>query len=106
MIGTAIFLIGNIFYNDFRFNSPQQFLVNFGMYQLYAFVLGFSNMTFFSYMEGVNWKGNKILRIAVGFFGAAVITLIGLFFLRLLTAISINQTSFESFLRNETWKNY
>ncbi|MCB0436863.1 MAG: histidine kinase, partial [Mangrovimonas sp.] len=56
VIGSVIFLIGNIFYNDFRFNSPQEFLYSFGMYQLYSFVLGFSNMYFFTWMEGLNWK--------------------------------------------------
>ena len=106
VIGTVIFLIGNIAYDDFRFDSPQQFLINFGMYQLYAFVLGFSNMTFFGWMESLDWKGDKVKRIVLGFLGSAVITLIGLFLLRFLTAVSVNGIGFESFLKNESWKNY
>lgn len=105
-IGTAIFLIGNIFYNDFRFQSPQSFLISFAMYQLYALVLGFSNMTFFAYMEKIDWKGNKLLRTLVGFSGSVAITLAGLFVLRLLTAVSINQMSYETFIDNERWENY
>ena len=107
VIGSVIFLIGNIFYNDFRFNSPQEFLYSFGMYQLYSFVLGFSNMYFFTWMEGLNWKPNdKIKRIFLGLLGSVAITLLGLFLLRLMTALAIEQIPFDRFIQNETWGNY
>lgn len=107
VIGSVIFLIGNIFYNDFRFDSPQELLFSFGMYQSYSFVLGFSNMSFFAWMENRSWKPNdKVKRIAFGLLGSVVITLIGLFLLRLLTALAIEHISFESFIKNETWDNY
>ena len=57
-------------------------------------------------MEKVNWNRNKLLRIIVSISGSVVITLVGLFFLRLLTAVSINQMSYAKFINNERWENY
>lgn len=107
VIGSVVFLIGNIFYNNFQFSSPGQFLYSFGMYQLYSFVLGFSNMTFFTWMENRNWNPqDKVKRIVLGLLGSAVITLAGLFLLRLFTAMVIEKMSFELFITNEKWVNY
>jgi len=107
VIGSLVFLIGNIFYNNFQFSTPGQFLYSFGMYQLYSFVLGFSNMTFFTWMESRNWNPqDKVKRIAWGLLGSAAITLAGLFLLRLFTAMVIEQMSFELFINGERWVNY
>ena len=106
-IGSIVFLIGNIFYKGFRFNSPEQFLYSFAMYQLYSFVLGFSNMTFFAWMENRNWNPqDRVKRIVLGLLGSTGITLTGLFLLRLFTAMVIERMSFELFITNERWSNY
>lgn len=106
-IGTVVFIIGNLIFNGLRFESFRDMLVNFSIYQLYAFVLGYSNMWFFGYMEQLNWKpGSTLKRIGLGILGSVFITLIGLFFLRLVMALSFEKLSFKEFIDTETFGNY
>ncbi|WP_179006187.1 histidine kinase [Winogradskyella forsetii] len=106
-IGTAVFLVGHLFFEGFEFKSVNDFLIDFGFYQLYAFVLGYSNMAFFYYMEKRNWKtGDTIKRVIIGIIGATTITLIGLFLLRVFTAIVIYDIEFERFIAGESWRGY
>ncbi len=106
-IGTIIFVIGNVIYSGFQFKSINEFLISFSFYQLYSFVLGFSNMMFFGYMEKREWnKGNIIKRVIIGTVGSVTVTLIGLFILRVLTAILYNGTSFDEFIAAERYENY
>ena len=106
-IGVGVFLIGNFLSDGFNFDDAKDFLVNFVFYQLYAFVLGYSNMFYFTFLESRNWKKNdSIKRIAIGLFGSVIITLIGLFFLRMLTSLYYYNNSFDQFLNNESWKPY
>ncbi|RKE97941.1 histidine kinase [Ichthyenterobacterium magnum] len=107
IIGCLIFLIGNFLSDGFRFNGINAFLAEFVVYQLYSFVLGYSNMFFFDYMERRPWKkGDTIKRIALGIAGSTIITLIGLFILRANTEIIFNGKTFSEFVANETWGNY
>ena len=106
-IGSAVFVIGHLFSGGFEFKSVSDFLIDFGFYQLYAFVLGYSNMTFFYYMEKRTWKpGETIKRVIYGSIGSTVITLIGIFFLRLFTAIVLYDMDFETFIGRESWRGY
>lgn len=107
IIGTVVFLIGHLISDGFNFKSTNHFLINFGFYQLYAFVLGYSNMAFFDYMEKRHWaKGDSIKRIIIGIVVATIITLICLFLLRAFTSVVIYNVNFESFLAGESWKGY
>jgi sensor histidine kinase YesM len=107
IIGSIVFVIGNLLSGGFNFEGVNEFLIDFGFYQLYSFVLGYSNMAFFDYMEKRQWKkGDTIKRIVVGIIGATIITLIGLFVLRAFITTVIYNTDFDSFLANESWKNY
>lgn len=107
IIGSIVFVIGTLFSGGFNFKSVNDFLIDFGFYQLYAFVLGYSNMAFFDYMEKRDWKtGDTIKRVLLGIIGSTTITLIGLFILRACTGIFFYGQTFESFLANETWQGY
>lgn len=113
VIGIVVFVIGNAFYGDFQFDSFNAFLLNFSLYQLYSFVLAFSNMVFFHYLQKVNWNrlglGKRYLfmkRFLIGILGSAIITLLGLFFLRLFTAVVVNGLSYARFMERETFGNY
>ncbi len=104
IIGCIVFLIGNFLSDGFDFESVNDFLVDFAFYQLYAFVLGYSNMFFFDYLEKRQWKtGDTIKRIIVGIVGAVIITLIGLFVLRAGTAVFYVGITFEEFLEHDSW---
>jgi len=107
IIGCIIFVIGNFLYNGFDFKSANEFIIDFVFYQLYSFVLGYSNMYFFDYMERRQWKkGDTIKRVVIGIFGATVITLAGLFVLRSLTALGIEEITYKEFIKNESFANY
>ncbi|WP_299103527.1 histidine kinase [uncultured Winogradskyella sp.] len=107
IIGSVVFVIGHLLSGGFNFKSVNEFLIDFGFYQLYAFVLGYTNMTFFNLMEKRNWKtADTIKRIIYGIIGSTIITLVGIFLLRLFTAVVMFEYDFETFLSNESWKGY
>ena len=106
-IGCVVFVIGNLFWGGFDFETTNEFLVDFGFYQLYAFVLGYSNMAFFNYMEKRQWKkGDTLKRIIVGIIGCTVITLVCLFVLRVFISVGIYGTDFNTFMAKESWQGY
>ncbi len=106
-IGCVVFVIGNFLSDGFNFKDINEFLINFAFYQLYAFVLGYTNMYFFDRMNRLTWKRKStIKRIILGTVGATVITLIGLFFLRLFTYFVYGGTSVAAFLERERFENY
>jgi two-component system LytT family sensor kinase len=108
IIGAVIFGIGNAMSpNGFNFKNVNELLINFGLYQLYSFVLGFSNMYFFDYMNSRSWKKeDTIKRSIIGILSSTVITLIGLFFLRAFTSVAFNGRSFHDFIVNEKFRYY
>ena len=107
VIGCVVFIIGNLLSDGFNYKSINQLLIDFGFYQLYSFVLGYSNMYFFGYMERRNWRKNDtIKRVVIGVLGATIITLIGLFVLRASTHIVYGGLTFNEFISNETFENY
>lgn len=108
-IGCIVFVIGNALYKGFAFGSISALFINFSFYQLYAFVLGYSNMYYFSYLEKRTWEtknGISKRRLIIGIVGSVIITLIGLFILRVLTALVYDGTTFEAFIAKESWRNY
>ena len=107
LIGCVVYVIGNFISGGFDYQNLNQFLEDFLFYQLYAFVLGFSNMYFFSYMESLKWKKtDTIKRLVLGMLGATVITLIGLFILRVFTVTYYYDKTFDEFMATESIKNY
>ena len=106
-LGCLVFVIGNALYNGFHFKTLNDFFINFTFYQLYAFVLGFSNIYYFQYLETYPWKDkNGVKRIITGILGSIVITLIGLFLLRMFTEVFYLDKTFEAFITNESYTNY
>ncbi|PHR70202.1 MAG: histidine kinase [Lutibacter sp.] len=106
-IGTIIFLIGSALYNGFQFKSVNQFLTSFGLYQLYSFVIGILNISYFGYLEKRNWKPNEsIKRIVIGVIGSIVLTLIALFFLNMFTNIIVFGQSYQTFIASQKIGNY
>jgi len=107
VIGSVVFVIGNLFFNGFDYKTVNNFLIDFGFYQLYAFVLGYTNMVFFDYMEKRPWKnGDTIKRIIYGTMGCTIITLIGIFLLRAGISILIYDIDYETFISRESWQGY
>mgnify|MGYP001825180484 CR=1 FL=1 len=107
IVGCIVFVIGNMLSGGLNFENVNDFLIDFAFYQLYSFVLGYSNMYFFDYMERQNWRKNDTFkRVVIGILGSTLITLIGLFMLRALTAMAFNDKTFVEFFANEKFRYY
>jgi sensor histidine kinase YesM len=107
IVGIIVFIISNSIFGGFQNKSTSDLLINFAHNELYSFVLSFSNIAFFDFMERQKWKeGDKIKRFVFGIIGSIVVTLIGLFFLRALTAMYLEGQTFSVFLSKEKWNYY
>ena len=107
VIGCAVFVIGNVLFTRFPFNNITQVLNNFLQYQLYSIVLGYSNLSFFDYLNQQNWKKKSFIkRIVIGILGSVIISIVGLFLIRTFLAIFYRGESFQSFISRETFGNY
>ncbi len=107
MIGTVIFIVGTGIFNKFQFDSINELLIRFSFYQLYAFVLGYSNMAYFGYLEKIKWvEGSTVKRISVGVIGALLISIVGLFVLRMATSVFYAGNSFYYYLEHERFENF
>ena len=108
LIGSLIFVISNVYFgNNFEYDSTSDLLINFGFYQLYSFVIGYSNMYFFDYLEEREWqKGERLKRVLIGVFGSVIITTFALFLLRLFTEVFYNGGAYKEFISNEKLSSY
>jgi two-component system LytT family sensor kinase len=106
-IGTLVFLVGSFYFNDFKFENANELLITFIFYQLYAFLLGFSNMLFFDWLHNKNQSIKKWYYKAIaGILGSGLITILGLFLLRWFTSVIYNGNSFIVFIENESLQSY
>src|SRR5690606_5265950 len=106
VIGCIVYVISN-FFGGFHYESLNEGLTDFLMYQLYAFALGFSNLFFFHYLENKPWNRNdKVKRIVFGIGGAVVITLIGLLLARVVTAVILKGSTLLEFFEEERLEHY
>ena len=107
IIGILVFIIGSGFFHRFQYDGYNDLIREFLVYQLYAFVLGFSNITFFNYLERLKWeKGSAVKRIAYGILGSTLITIIGLFLIRMTIAVFYEGSSFVGYMENERIENF
>lgn len=73
-----------------------------GYYILYGVVLTTINSMFFEYLNNdIEWGNNKKYRVLFGVLGSIVITIAGIFLVRMFMSVVITQNSFEVFLANE-----
>lgn len=106
-IGCAVFVVGQVLYDGFRFDNFNDFLISFSFYQMYSFLLGYSNYYYFAYLEKLNWtKEERFKRIAIGLLGSVVVTMIGLFILNGFQYIVYRGVSWIDFLAGQRWSQY
>ena len=106
-IGVGIFVIENSASGGFENKDFKTQLLTFGIYQLYTFVIGSSNMYFLDYMEKRKWKHNDgVKRIILGFVGGIVITIICFFFLNMFVDLYFEGRTFEEFIKRESFQRY
>lgn len=104
-IGCVVFVIGTLMSGGFHYKSTNEFLIYFGIYQLYTFTITYVNTLYFDYMENRKFQNYEIIkRIIYGVLGTTVITLITIFLLRVFVEVLIFGEPFETFIVNETWE--
>ena len=107
ILGIVVYIIGNLMSDGFDYENNTAFLADFIFYQLYAFVLAYSNMTFFDFWARSTWKREEpVKRIIIGLICSVIITIIGLFLLRLFTAMVYTKQSFATFIENDNFRSY
>ena len=107
ILGIVVYIIGNLMSDGFDYENNNAFLADFIFYQLYAFVLAYSNMTFFDFWARSTWKREEpVKRIIIGLICSVIITIVGLFLLRLFTAMVYMKQSFATFIENDNFRNY
>jgi len=105
IIGCGVFFIGNLLSNGFDYKGINDFLVDFFFYQLYTFVLSCANTLFFEYLKRRQFQKYEVVkRISYGILGNTVITLICIFFLRILVEVLIYKVPFNEFIERESWQ--
>ena len=106
-LGCIVFVIGTLLSGGFHYETTNEFLIYFAIYQLYTFVLNYVNTLFFDFLEKRKIRNHEILkRIVYGILGSTVITLVTIFLLRVFVEVIIFGEAFEVFLANETWSGY
>ncbi|MFK7832363.1 MAG: histidine kinase [Winogradskyella sp.] len=106
-MGCVVFVIGSYMSTSFNYKSTNDFLINFGFYQLYTFVLKYVNSFYFNFIkERQFYKYEVIQRILYGILGSTVITLICIFFLRIFIEVIIFNENLNTFITNESWAGY
>ncbi|CAH8293318.1 hypothetical protein EV196_103160 [Mariniflexile fucanivorans] len=107
LIGIGIFVIDNAASGGFENKSFKVLVLTFFIYQLYSFVIGIVNMSFFDFMEKINWKPkDRFKRIIIGFIAATALTLICLFFLNMFTDMYFDGKTLEEFIKGESLARY
>ncbi|MEO8773070.1 MAG: 2TM domain-containing protein [Gelidibacter sp.] len=106
-IGCAVFVAGNVLYDGFQFNSFDEFLIAFSFYQLYSFLLGYSNFYYFAYLQKLSWKKEEgVKRITFGIVGSAIISILGLFILNTFQYLVYKGISWDNFIQGQRWSHY
>ena len=83
------------------------FLKDIGYYCIYGVTLTLINSSYFDYLNTkVNWTKFSRYRILIGAFGSVVLTMVGVFLIRLFINAGLEGDSFSHFIANETPRYY
>ncbi len=109
LIGVVLFVLDILFLlisgAEVTFNL--NLLISVALYIFYSVPLGLVNSYFFDYLdEKVNWKNREKFRLAVGLIGSVIITLITIFFIRLIHQTLIDGKDLETFFETERLQFY
>lgn len=104
IVGVVIMLIDQLirYFSGAEIMFDNNFYRTFLYYMLYAVPLSIVNSYFFDYINvDVVWNRYKKYRIALGFFGSVIITLITIFFIRAFIEIVIEGETVDEFINTE-----
>ncbi|WP_299522101.1 histidine kinase [Winogradskyella sp.] len=111
----VVFIIGCVIYairyflvgDEIRYENTNLYLIDFGITQLYTFVLSSVNMLYFRFIKRLKFRSYDVVkRIVYGVAGATMITLTTIFFLRFIVLVFMYGQSVQTFLQNDSWQGY
>lgn len=80
----------------------RDYMVSAGYTMLYATVLTIINSVFFEYLNTkVDWKKNGLNRILVGAVGSIILTMAGIFLIRIVVEVLFEGNNWDTFIANE-----
>ena len=83
-------------------NLNNDLLVEIGYYCVYGIILSTVNGAYFDYInKKVNWIKYSKYRFLISSLGSVILTIIAVFFIRIITEIFIYKVSFNQFIKNE-----
>lgn len=105
VIATLAIVLEVLFGRKLTFDNA--FMRELGYYALYGVVLTVVNSLYFSYLNTkVKWERHKKYRLVISAFGSVLLTVLGIFFIRLFLGLVIENITFEAFIKNEEYSFY
>lgn len=107
-VGCLLYVFGKLLSRDgFKYANTAEFLIEFAFFQLYTFTLSYVNTLFFNYIKKLEIKNYEVVkRIVYGIFGATFLSVLSIFVLRAFGLVAIYGQAFDSFIENESWRDY
>ncbi|MEM0517055.1 2TM domain-containing protein [Aequorivita flava] len=108
-VGSLVFIILGViqYINGYEFTSTAELIKLFLYNQLYAVVLYMANARYFGFLlkkfPGEVFKAKNLLK---GIFGGIIVTLLGIFFIRILTEVILEGRNFSAFIAAEKMQYY
>lgn len=100
-----MFVIEAMFGRDFKVDAS--LFEEMGYYALYGIVLTLVNSTYFDFINNkVVWGAYKKYKIVAGVLGGIILTIGGIFVVRMFISVVINQNTYAVFLKNENHRFY
>ena len=109
IIGVILSLIFNVIavFNGRAFALDATFWTGFGYTMVYSVVLTLINSAYFDYLSHkVSWKKYARYRILIGAVGSVVLTMVGIFLIRIVLNMAVEGESWTEFLAGEKLKYY
>ncbi len=104
IIGVVLILIFTVIqiFSDNSMVFERNYFVNVGYAMIYAVVLTLINSFYFEYINTkINWKKYASYRILAGAVGSVILTMIGIFLIRIVINLLIEGESWEAFIQEE-----
>jgi two-component system LytT family sensor kinase len=109
LVGIVIMLIDQVirYFSGIKIAFNENFFRSFSYYMIYSIPLTLVNSYFFGYLnDQVVWDRYRKYRIAIGFFGSVILTLISIFFVRAFLRIAIEGQTWFEFVNAEKFEFY
>ncbi len=100
-----MFVLEAMFGRNFKIDAS--LFEEMGHYCLYGIVLTAINSTYFDFLNNrIVWKKHKRYRLSLSVLGSVILTVIGIFIIRLFIALVLEKKSYSEFITKENYRFY